>query len=222
MLSVVSPDTQRAPFPAGSVERWQPAPFAIDPWMVLRLCRYRRPDAVEPAIREVAAHMAARAGELIAPAALLRVARVETGPGEVVRLDGSPTFSGRAVATLLAGCPSAAVFALTLGPALEREVAARAEGRELLEAFLLDTAGWAAIETSVRALRLDLRARARRRHWRVTHRLAPGYRDWPLGEQAALLAALGDTVDLVRLTEHGVLVPFKSLTGLFGLGPDAA
>ncbi len=34
-----------------------------------------------------------------------------------------------------------------------------------------------------------------------------------------ILGLFGDTGGLVRLTEHGVLVPFKSITGLFGLGP---
>ena len=89
---------------------------------------------------------------------------------------------------------------------------------ELLEAYLLDTAGWAAIEGAVRALRLDLAARARAHGARLTHRLAPGYVDWPLEEQRALLALIPSTDGLVRLTEHGLLVPLKSITGVFGLG----
>ncbi|MBI3456894.1 MAG: hypothetical protein HY002_14050, partial [Candidatus Rokubacteria bacterium] len=54
MLSMVSPDTNLAPLVLGSRERWQPAPSAIDPWTVLRLSRYRRRDAVPPAIWEAA------------------------------------------------------------------------------------------------------------------------------------------------------------------------
>jgi hypothetical protein len=52
---------------------------------------------------------------------------------------------------------------------------------------------------------------------RVSHRLGPGHRDWPLEEQRALvgLFAGGDTP--VRLSEHGVLIPFKSISGLFGV-----
>jgi hypothetical protein len=126
------------------------------------------------------------------------------------------------VAGLLDGCPLAVVFVLTLGPRLEAEVAARTERGELLESFLLDTAGWAGIEAAVRALRRDLGARAGARGWRVTHRLAPGYLDWPLEEQAALVGALGDAGGLVALSRHGVLVPFKSVTGVFGLAPRPA
>jgi hypothetical protein len=183
--------------------------------------------------------MAARAVMLIEPQALVGALSVaaagptgarleECAPPGVAGLgprrpgranpDG-PAFSGRDVGRLLEDCSLAVPFALTLGPRLEAEVAALAAGRELLEAFLLDTAGWAAIETAVRALRHELRGRAGARGLRVTHRLAPGYGDWPLAEQRALLSVLDDGGDLVRLTEHGVLLPFKSVTGLFGLAP---
>ncbi|MBI4014121.1 MAG: hypothetical protein HY359_17520 [Candidatus Rokubacteria bacterium] len=210
------PDPPLAP---GHVERWRSAPLPIDPWTVLRLARYRRRDEVAPAIGETARRMTARAEELVEPAAWLVVARVaEAGP-QGARLADGPAFAGRAVGRLLAGCPLAVAFALTLGPHLEGEVGTLAGRRELLEAFLLDTAGWAAIEAAVRALRLDLRARAGGAGWRITHRLAPGYRDWPIEEQRALLGVVDAAGPAVRLSEHGVLVPFKSITGLFGLAP---
>ncbi|MBI3456983.1 MAG: hypothetical protein HY002_14495, partial [Candidatus Rokubacteria bacterium] len=157
--------------------------------------------------------------KLVEPTALITAARVVAAGPEGAQLEGRPPFSGRAVGALLGSCPFAAAFVLTIGPRLEAEVAALAERRELLDAFLLDTAGWAAIETAVRALRLDLGARLRPRGWRLTHRLAPGYQDWPLEEQRALLSLFGDAEELVRLSEHGVLIPFKSVSGLFGLAP---
>lgn len=208
-----------APWTPGAVERWQPAPFAVDPWTVLRLARYRQRDAVPPAIWEAARAMAARAAELGEPRALLRPVRVAAAGPEGARLADGTGFSGRGVGRLLEGCPLAMACVLTLGPRLEAETSALAERRELLEAFLLDTAGWGAIEHAIRALRLELTRRGRPRGWRVTHRLAPGYQDWPLAQQRGLVGLFGDAAGLVRLSEHGVLVPFKSVTGLFGLAP---
>jgi hypothetical protein len=198
------------PLAPGSVTPWAPGRLAIDPWTILRLSRYKRRDAVAPAIWETARRMAARAEALAVPRALLAGVRADAAERR---------FSGRAVASLLAGCPLVVAFVLTLGPRLEDEVAALAERRELLESFLLDTAGWGAIEAAVRALRLDLRARLGPAGWRVTHRLAPGYADWPIEEQAALLDLFADASPPARLSAHGVLVPFKSITGLFGLTP---
>lgn len=205
----------------GRIERWQPRAFAVDPWMILRLSRYRRRDAVAPPIWEAARRMATRAEELATPGALLRLVHVEAAGPEGARLGEGPVFSGRSPGALLTGCPLAVAFVLTLGPGLEAETAALGERRELLEAFLLDTAGWAAIEVAVRALRLDLAARARARGWRVTHRLGPGHGDWPIEEQRLLVGLFDGEPDLVRLSEHGVLVPLKSISGVFGLAPAA-
>jgi len=150
--------------------------------------------------------MAARADAVVAPEAWWRVV-----------LGAGLRFSGRAVRLHLAGGELAVAFVLTVGAALEAEVLALGEAREPLDAFLLDTAGWAAIERAVRQLRLDLRARARTRGFRLTHRLGPGYADWPLEEQGRLLELFANAPLPVRLSEHGVLVPFKSITGIFGL-----
>jgi hypothetical protein len=222
MLATATAATSYDPIPAGALERWRPTSLALDSWLVLRLARYRRREAVEPAVREIAEAMVSRAAAIIEPQAVVATRRVAAAGGVGARLEAGPAFSGQAVGRLLDGCPLAAAFALTLGPRLEAEVAALTATRQLLEAFLLDTAGWAAIELAVRALRQDLRGRARLRGLRVTHRLAPGYGDWPLAEQRELLGVLEDGGGLLRLSPHGVLLPFKSVTGLFGLMPARA
>ena len=136
------------------------------------------------------------------------------GPARVTLARG-PSFSGHAVARHLAGARRAVAFVLTLGPALEAEVIALGERQELLEAYLLDLAGWAGIEAAVRALRRDLITAFPRA--RVSHRLGPGHRDWPLTEQRDLVTLFEGDDAPVRLSEHGVLIPFKSISGLFAL-----
>jgi hypothetical protein len=200
-------------------ERWTPSALRIDPWTVLRLTRYRLREDVAPPIWEAASAMTSWAVSLAEPQARFRLTRVVPEGPAAVRLAGGPTFTGRAVHGLLAGCPVAVVFVLSLGPRLEAEVTSLAERRDLLEAFLLDTAGWALIEAAVRALRLDLRAGARAHGSHLTHRLGPGHLDWPLTEQRALVGLLGDLGGWVRVSAEGLLVPFKSVTGVFGLTP---
>jgi len=194
---------------------WRPDRLAVDPWTVLRLARYRRRDAAPAPVWDVTRAMAARAGELAAPTAWLRLVRVAAVAESRVALAEGPRFSGQAVARHLAGARQAVAFVLTLGPALEAEVAALGDRQEPLEAYLLDLAGWAGLEAAVRALRRDLVAGLPRA--RVSHRLGPGHRDWPLTEQHALVALFEGDAAPVRLSEHGVLVPFKSISGLFAL-----
>ena len=203
---------------------WRPERLGVDPWTVLRLARYRRRDDVPAPVWDATRAMVARAGELAAPAARLRLVRVAAATEALVSLAEGPCFSGEVVARHLAGARRAIAFVLTLGPALEAEVAALGQRQDLLEAYLLDLAGWAAIEGTVRALRRDLMVALPRS--RVSHRLGPGHGDWPLVEQRPLVGLFEGEGSPVRLSEHGVLVPFKSISGLFALrdpgapGPD--
>jgi hypothetical protein len=199
----------------GRVVPWRPDRLAVDPWTVLRLARYRRRDEAPAPVWDTTRAMAARAEELGAPAAVLRLVRVATVTDGRVTLAEGPCFSGHAVARHLAGADRAIAFVLTLGPMLETEVAALGQRHDLLEAYLLDLAGWAGLEAAVRALRRDLVAALP--NARVSHRLGPGHRDWPLTEQASLLTLFADAPAPVQLSEHGVLMPFKSISGIFGV-----
>jgi hypothetical protein len=197
---------------------WRPERLVIDPWTILRLARYRRRDEAPAAVWDATRAMAARASELVAPMAGLRLLRVASAALAHVSLVRGPSFSGHAVGRHFAGASQAIAFVLTLGPALEAEVIALGERQDLLEAYLLDLAGWAGIEAAARALRRDLVAALPRA--RVSHRLGPGHRDWPLTEQRDLVALFEGAAGPVRLSEHGVLIPFKSISGLFALRPE--
>jgi hypothetical protein len=199
----------------GRVVPWRPDRLAVDPWTVLRLARYRRRDDAPAAVWDATRAMAARAEALAAPVARLRLVGVAAAAPTRVSLAEGPAFSGQAVGRHLADTREAVAFVLTLGPGLEAEVIALGERQDLLEAYLLDLAGWAGIEAAARALRRDLVAALPRS--RVSHRLGPGHRDWPLTEQRALLTLFDEPDAPVRLSEHGVLVPFKSISGLFAL-----
>jgi hypothetical protein len=199
----------------GRVVPWRPDRLAIDSWTVLRLARYRRRDDVPAPVWDATRAMAARADELAAPDARLRLVPVLAVDEARVTLTRGARFTGRAVARHLDGARHAVAFVLTLGPALEAEVAALGQRHDLLEAYLLDLAGWAGIEAAVRALRRDLLAALPR--VRVSHRLGPGHRDWPLEEQRDLVALFEGGDHPVRLSEHGVLIPFKSISGIFAL-----
>ncbi len=52
-----------------------------------------------------------------------------------------------------------------------------------------------------------------------TRRLGPGYVDWPLEEQAALVALLDGAPLPVRLLDSCAMIPKKSRSGLYGLRP---
>ncbi|OGK82969.1 MAG: hypothetical protein A2X52_19760 [Candidatus Rokubacteria bacterium GWC2_70_16] len=202
----------------GAVWRFPLEPPAVPADLILKLQKCRDLTRVPPAIREAAEAAAAEASRLAAPEAVCWRGPVTAvdGTGEVV-LDGTHRFHSQALARLLAPAAEAVVVVLTLGEALERRVAALFAEHLPLESVLLDTAGWAAIELLVRGVRRRLLEQERPAGRSVTHRLAPGYRDWPVEEQAALLGVFGGAPLPVRVTESAWLVPVKSISALFGV-----
>ncbi len=186
--------------------------------LVLRLQKYRDPAGVPGAIREAAELMAAEAGRLITPEVLVwRGPVTAVDPAGVVTLDRAHRFCSRALARLLAPAAEAYVVVLTLGEALEQRVDVLFREQQLLEGLLLDTAGWAAIERLMRGIRGRLREIERPRGRSVTHRLAPGYLDWSVAEQAALLSVFGEVPLPVRVTEAAWMLPRKSVSAVFGV-----
>ena len=208
--------------PAGStsVQRWVFEPPEVSADLILRLQKHRHPARVPGPIREAAEAMAAEASRLTAPEATVwRGLVTGVDPDGEVMLDGVHRFRSRALARLLAPAEAAYVVALTLGDALERRVEVFFEERWLLEGLFLDTAGWAAIEILMHEVRRRLSAQERASGRVVTHRLAPGYQDWLVDEQSALLRVFGDAPVPLRVTESSWMLPRKSVSALFGVCP---
>jgi hypothetical protein len=192
----------------------------VAPDLILRLQKYKKLEAVPAPVREAAQAMAALAETLVEPQGILQrvpVRSVET-EGAVLVADGV-RFQSRALARLLRGAREVFLILLTLGPKLENRAQALMGEEQFLEALLLDTAGWVAMDALAKAVRGHLAAEVSARGMRLTHRMAPGYADWGLEEQRALFSAFGEDILPVQLTEACVMLPRKSISGIYGLIP---
>ncbi len=204
----------------GTVVHWPLEPPAVSADLILRLQKYRDPGRVPRAIREAADLVAAEASGLIAPEAVLwRGPVTGVDPAGPVTLGDGHRLQSRALARLLASSEEAYVLVLTVGAAIEERARAMMEARLLLEGFLMDTAAWAAIVGLARGVRRRLLAEERPAGRAVTHRLAPGYLDWPVAEQATLLRVFGDEPLPVSVTDSAWMLPVKSISGVFGVVP---
>lgn len=188
---------------------------------LLRTQGYRDPAQAAPAIRDVAEAMLALADTLIDPAVAYVTRPVESAGGDGLRLAGGPRFRGRCLAAHCAAAREVMCFVATLGPALEVRAGELSDDGQLLEALFLEAAGWLALEDTLRAFRAEQRSRLRPLGLRPGPRLGPGYLDWPLTEQPDLFRLFDAAALPVTLSAHGVMVPRKSLSGLFGIVPRA-
>jgi hypothetical protein len=201
-----------------SVRRWAPPSPVVSAELILRLQKYREPERAPRAIRETADLVAAEATRLVAPDAVLWRGPVSAvDPAGAVTLGAGCRLHSRALAGLLSGSAEAYVLVLTVGAAIEERARVMLDARMLLEGFLMDTAAWAALLPLGRSVRRHLRDEERAAGRTVTHRLAPGYLDWPVAEQAMLLGVFGDWPLPVRVTESAWMLPAKSISGVFGV-----
>lgn len=192
----------------------------VDPDLILRLQKYKKLEAVPAPVRQAARAMAALAESLVEPEGRLwraPVRRIE--PEGTVLVGDGVEFQSRALARLLRDATEVIAVLLTIGPRLETRAREMMAEEEFLEALLLDTAGWVAIDALAKTLRRDLSADATAQRFRLTHRMAPGYADWGLEQQRVLFSPFGQEALPVRLTEACVMLPQKSISGIYGLIP---
>ena len=194
----------------------------VDADLVLRLQKYRNPDRVSPVVREAARRMASLAQVLVEPRGWMRRTPVRTvGADGAVWLGGEIRFRSLALARSLRGAAEAALVILTIGPALELRADDLVRQEQFAEALLLDTAARVAVDALVKDVRRRLRDDAWGRGYRLTPRMAPGFVDWTLDEQRTLFAAFGATPLTVQLTENCIMLPRKSVSGVYWLTPWA-
>lgn len=138
------------------------------------------------------------------------------GPGRVLLTVGPH-------ADLMAKAEIALVSAVTIGETLDTKVRAlNGEGKPL-ESYLLDSVGVIALAKTGDAVRAYAESEAALRKWGVSPSLAPGsLHGWSFSEQPLLCSLLLLKEIGLHLNANGVLIPFKSATGMIGLGPGYA
>ena len=186
---------------------------------ILRFHRYRNLAEVAPAIRDVAREMLGQIERLAAPECVFLTMSVDRVSDNTLRLVDGPTFHGRCFATHLSAATDVVCVLCTLGPSVDAHVDRLADAGELLEALFAESAAWLAIEDALRKFRGHLSARLRPKARRLSPRLAPGFMDWPLGEQTDLFSMFAGAALPVSLSEYAVMTPKKSVSGLFGVLP---
>jgi len=122
------------------------------------------------------------------------------------------TFQSAVLRANLDGVNKVFPYIITVGPELERAAAAH---DDLLKQYYLEEMANYALEHAAAWLSNQLEARY---GMGTLSNMSPGsLEDWPITEQAKLFSIFGDTERLigVRLTDSLLMVPRKSISGIF-------
>ena len=158
-----------------------------------------------------------KAYEFIKPAAYYTIKPITSVGNSKISLDRL-LFTSRNLAQVFSDCSRAAIFAVTIGEALEKEVAQLTKEGSVLKASVLDAVGSIAVEKVANWLESMIRSIAAENGDKVSWRYSPGYCDWDITQQKELFRGLDGKSIGVNLTGSCLMVPRKSISGIIGLG----
>jgi len=212
---------------APEVRRFEPSMPDVRHQRMLRMQGYADMERVRPAITSAAREMAELAMVLNQPAVAYRYLRVLGLDRLGVEAVGGGRLSCGAFQSRLGGCTEIVPFVLSCGQAIGQAVVDLADKGDLLEAVLLETAGWLCIEDATRQFKDVLRQEASARACRITSRMGPGYSYrvgedemiWPLEDQVEFFRLFGDVELPVSLMSSCAMNPKLSRSGLYGVAP---
>ena len=113
------------------------------------------------------------------------------------------------------------VSVYTAGQELEKEYNKVSREGDMLTAFILDIIGRIVLEKTGAIIRQVVQKKANEFGWGVSPFLSPGsVNGWKLEAQKTLCTLLPLEDINVQIREDGILMPFKSISCLIGIGPE--
>lgn len=192
----------------------------LTPREILRLQGYNRPtDIPTPEVLAILEEAVCEARRLLAPRHLFEVFDVTEISRQRIRLAGEETLRFAGAHRWWGNFRQVGLGVVTVGEALEGRVDVLLEARELPLAFMLDAAGWVAIEEAALALTNTICNVHIGRGLKVTARHSPGYAGWDIWDQRVLFRLLPAERIGVRINDYCVMIPGKSLSFGVGIGP---
>jgi hypothetical protein len=182
-------------------------PISLDPNELVRRLRL---DKHENAVRLVE-ELLETARPLIAPKALYQIAYIDKKAQEAVEIGGL-SFRSRVLRKNLDQAERVFPFVLTIGGRLEEKAGSSGD---LLRQYYLETIADLALRSAASYFENYLK-----KHYGFSKisSMSPGsLPDWPVTEQKPLFALLGDAEAAigVRLTESMLMIPRKSVSGIY-------
>lgn len=194
--------------------------YRVDRDEALRYLGYRGQEVTDELLARMDAVMG-RCEEMLRPDGRFSVhpiAREERRGVPAIVLGGTNlVFEGEDICAHLEGAKEAAVMAVTLGARSEMELQ-RLSATDPLEAVVFDAACSSLVEVVADAWEDRIVHEALERGLVTNWRYSPGYGDFPLDAQPAIVRALrADTALGLTVTDSCFLVPSKSVTAVIGL-----
>ena len=205
-----------SPPSGGDLHVLDPLPLRVSRPLVLLRLGYRSAAQVPEKTARRLDEVLGMAEPLLRPRAVWATFAVDRPEPNRLVLGGALQSASRSLDERLEGCGVAALFAATIGPGLEGKVHELQEAGELSRALLADAYGSSAAIALGMAVEEVVSREFKSLGLRAGKRYAPGYGDFELTSQEALLRLVSAGRIGIALTEDSLMIPAKSISGVIG------
>ena len=156
----------------------------------------------------------------IKPKAIYSNYEIEKIIGERVYFKSGNIFTGPNISKILTGSEISTIFITTLGNMVDKIIKDVSESGDMLSTIIMD-----AITTELLGIlgnhisEIIKKEGIREKDWGSTCTYSPGQYKWTIEEQKEIFSMVNGNKIGVELNKSYLMVPFKSISGVYGFGP---
>lgn len=133
---------------------------------------------------------------------------------------GTELNTGKIVNSFLKKSAALVLFSCTCGREIESFSKKLMKNNLALEGFIVDLIGSELAESIAGYLQHQIEEKLIETGYGISNRFSPGYCNWPVSDQQKLFPLLRGNNCGIELTASSLMLPIKSISGIFGIGPN--
>ncbi|MBC8389422.1 MAG: hypothetical protein H8E13_15455 [Actinobacteria bacterium] len=157
----------------------------------------------------------------IEPKAIYSKYEIEKVIGDCVCFKSGNIFTGPNISKILTGSEISTIFITTLGSMIDKIIKDVSDSGDMLSTIIMD-----AITTKLLGIlgnyvgEIIKKEGIREKGWGSTCTYSPGQYKWTIEEQKEMFSMVDGNKIGVELNKSYLMVPFKSISGIYGFGPN--
>jgi 5-methyltetrahydrofolate--homocysteine methyltransferase len=159
--------------------------------------------------------------ENIYPKAIYDRFEIDKVDDDLVYFQSGNIFNGTNISKILTGSKTAILYIFTLGSQVDQIIIEENQSGDTLAAIIMDTITTSLLDTLGDFVAEKIKMEGiEQSNWGVTCAYSPGQYKWTIEEQKKIFEMVDGKKIGVELNKSYLMVPFKSISGVYGFGPE--
>jgi len=159
--------------------------------------------------------------ENISPKAIYDRFEIDKVEGDLVYFKSGELFNGPNISKILTGSKIAILYIFTLGSRVDRIINEESQSGDTLATIIMDAITTSSLGILGKFVGEKIKKQGiEEQNWSSTCAYSPGQYKWTIEEQKKIFEMVDGKRIGVKLNDSYLMVPFKSISGVYGFGPE--